>query len=330
MKKDHSKIKALAMDAYFQFWVFRPNRESNAYWNNWIAQDPERSILIKEAREIVLALEFGEDAGVNCDLVQVWSKIQIDISVGRQRQHKYWQIAAVFLGILLLIPFYFLYNGNESRLLYASDYGEIKHITLPDNSRVILNGNTQLSFSKKDWGRSAKDRKVFLQGEAFFEVQHQEYQGKARKFVVHTNELDVEVLGTEFNVSSRHQETKVLLNSGKVSLSIPRDSSTSKVEMVPGDWVTFNKEEGNTKIAHLEQPGLLTSWRHNKLVFDGTTLEEITRILEDTYGLEIKFANDAQKEKQFKGTFLANDIYILKEALTQAYNIEIVESDAMD
>lgn len=86
--------------------------------------------------------------------------------------------------------------------MYATQYGEQRVVELPDHSVVSLNANSTLRF-RNDWSQANTLREVWLDGEAFFSVQKQEGAAGPAKFIVHTNDLDVEVLGTRFNVSNR-------------------------------------------------------------------------------------------------------------------------------
>ncbi len=325
MKNENQIVKDLVLDENFQSWVLHPNDKTNAYWNRWLKNHPQCEGQIQEARDIVLLLQFTEDTTANQDLVDVWSKIKRDVNSQPLNLNLVWRLTAVFAVLAMLVPGYFLFFNHTDILKYSSEYGEIKNITLPDGSEVTLNGNTQLLLYKSDWQESI-NREVFLEGEAFFEVKHITDLGTPRKFMVHTNELDIEVLGTTFNVTSRHEETKVLLNTGKVQLKLPENADVSEFMMNPGDLVTFNKKKGNAVVDYAESPEMLTQWRNNQLIFDGTTLSEISQILKDTYGLEIRFSDDSLKEKKFRGTFLTDDIDILKEVLTQTYNIKIIEN----
>ncbi len=329
MKKSHYTVRDFVLDKHFQSWVLEPNKEKDKYWHSWMEQNPEHHEIIAEARETILLLGFTNNPEANDALVEVWKKVRQDTAapmVSNKRPFSssfYYKAAAVFIGALMLAG-YLLYLQLDTRV-YASAYGEIREITLPDGSEVTLNGNSKLRLSG-DW-QSSSDREVFLEGEAFFDIRHIKDQGEARKFTVYTNELEVEVLGTTFNVTSRHEETEVVLNTGKVRLYIPQNSDTAEVLMIPGDLVSFDKVRGNTVIHRTEKPDLQSSWKDNQLIFEGTPLIEISQILRDTYGLEIQFPNDSVKRKKFRGTFLANDIDILKEALTQTYNVKIVENN---
>ena len=332
MKKSDYTVNDFVVNEYFQSWVLNPDEEAEQFWKAWMQDNPGHEKIMEEARDTVLLLEFTNDKTANKDLLDVWKRIRRSAQLPSSQTSKasprpvYWKVAAVLLGLIVFTALIYLYNIQTGTVLYSSRYGEIKHFVLPDSSKVVLNGNSQLRLPRNSWQASGK-REVFLEGEAFFEVKHVDNNGEALKFVVHTEELDVEVLGTAFNVSSRHKETAVILNSGKVRINIPQASDTTQLLMKPGDFVKYNKASDKASVQYVETPDLLSSWKDNLLIFNETPLIEISNVLKDTYGLEIIFPHDSLAQKRFRGTFLADDINILKEALTETYDIKIIESN---
>ena len=135
-------------------------------------------------------------------------------------------------------------GARTGRPQYASErtgYGEMKTIVLPDSSVVILNSNSSLRIPEQ-WS-DAEGRQVWLEGEAYFQVQKQ--PATVRKFVVHTRQVDVEVLGTKFNVNTRRQQAVVSLEEGKVRLLVYKGDSAvlekrAPVVMRPGQVVVVN------------------------------------------------------------------------------------------
>ena len=102
----------------------------------------------------------------------------------------------------------------QSTSTYVTRYGETQTILLPDSSTVLLNANSRLTLST-DW---TDTREVWLEGEAFFRVRKikritSPASAEHVKFIVRTDRLNVEVLGTEFNVRQRSEKTAVLLKS---------------------------------------------------------------------------------------------------------------------
>ena len=145
-------------------------------------------------------------------------------------------------------------DRKETNLHTTAD-GERRRIVLPDGSQAFLNKNSRLAYSG-NW-KNKETRKVRLEGEAYFKVEEQTYQGNKIKFVVSTRSLDVEVTGTAFDVKAGNQKTRVYLNSGKVQLRIPGKSGS--IAMNPGDLVEYNASTGNMNSVKSNNPSLI-SW----------------------------------------------------------------------
>jgi transmembrane sensor len=166
-------------------------------------------------------------------------------------------------------------------------YGEIKNILLPDSSVVVLNANSSMRIPQQ-WTESG-GRQVWLEGEAYFQVQKQ--LSTVRKFVVHTRQVDVEVLGTKFNVNARRQHAVVSLEEGKVRLSM-NGVETSVLEkkaalvMRPGQIAEVD-EDLQTKVNEDKAVATRSGWTRHEFHFDNTSLGEIARMIQDTYGYDM-------------------------------------------
>lgn len=177
-------------------------------------------------------------------------------------------------------------------------YGHRSRVKLPDNTVVWLNSGSKLNYPTK----FDKDkREVFLQGEAYFEVSRDE----KRPFTVLTNELDVRVLGTKFNVSAYHDDksVSVVLASGSVELGYNPNllgrQSTDK--MVPGMKAVYDLESEQLEQASVDTD-LYTSWKDGYLIFENSTLLTITTKLSRYYNVEIAFDKPKLKEETFSGS----------------------------
>lgn len=233
----------------------------------------------------------------------------------------YHKTAAAAAFLILSSLTYFFLSHTGSVVSHATAFSETKRLTLPDNSVVILNANSELTFNK-DWTEQ-QDREVWLEGEAFFNVQKMPASGNA-KFIVHTAQLDVEVLGTRFNVNNRRDETQVVLNAGKVKLSL--EESADEIYMVPGELVEYSEE---TKVYKKQKinPEVYTSWRKDLLMLDNRTLKDIAIILEDTYGYQIHFADSGIAEKRFTATIPSGHVEMLFPMLAESFNLEISKKE---
>lgn len=196
-----------------------------------------------------------------------------------------------------------------------TNYGERITVTLPDQSSVVLNGNSKLRFNES-WSASI-DREVWIDGEGFFAVQHTKSD---QKFIVHTGEgLDVEVLGTKFNVKSREHGSEVLLTEGKVKLNVGTIND-APVYLEPGELATVKENKLSKRVVEDKQ---YTSWVRSKLFFDKMPLEELAVILHDTYGLNVTFENEELKLRQLSGEISSATADDILFAIAETFNIQV-------
>jgi transmembrane sensor len=110
-------------------------------------------------------------------------------------------VAAIFGGVALTLFLVTQFFGNNEggKLAVQTEYGKLKQVLLPDSSSIVLNANSKIEYDK-NWSKG-KRREVWLEGEAFFDVRHLNQDttqvSTYDQFVVHTEDLDVEVLGKQ-------------------------------------------------------------------------------------------------------------------------------------
>jgi ferric-dicitrate binding protein FerR (iron transport regulator) len=240
-----------------------------------------------------------------------------------------YKVAASLLILVAVSGLWYLWYKNVSPVVseYYADanveiqtkYGERRTVVLPDESSVVLNGNSKLRYSK-NWSID-KPREVWIDGEGFFAVQH---TSNHQKFIVHTREgLNVEVLGTKFNVKAREHGSEVLLTEGKVKLNVD-DKSTSSVYLNPGELATMKKKTLSKRVVKDVE---YTSWLKSKLVFDKMPLSELAQILHDTYGLDVTFQNAELKDRQLSGEISSATADDILFAIAETFNIKVTKMD---
>jgi ferric-dicitrate binding protein FerR (iron transport regulator) len=322
------------LDESFYNWVFRKNEQDCIFWENWIASHPHKKETIESAGRFLKHLQLQENTFTDQDSLESWQLIQTklhtakeDLSVNHSITiprttfiSRHWQkMAAVFVGLLLVSVFVLL--PKEKIITYQTAFGETRNIVLPDSSVITLNANSTLTYSSQ-WN-SSKAREVWLEGEAFLQVVKKPGAADAR-FVVHTDKLDVEVLGTAFNVNNRRGKTKVVLNSGKVKLLTEASDDPKSLVMVPGDLVEFS-EEAKAFTRKKVNPEVYSSWRNHKLYFADHTLQEIAQVLEDNYGLEIQIQDAQLRERKLTGEVPSTDEQTVLEVLSESLNIRFTK-----
>lgn len=225
------------------------------------------------------------------------------------------RIAAVFA--LVAISFV-LWRSGDNEIELATAYGEQKNITLPDGSSIILNGNSAVKFSN-DWDENS-DREIWLNGEGFLEVVH---TANHNKFTVHTEEsLDVQVLGTRFNVKVRRGRSEVMLEEGRVRLSMNENGNTDTLTMKPGELVTCVLQQvQKTRV----DASHYASWKDNKLYFNETPLFEVADILEDAYGFQVEFKDDSLNNRKLSGEIQSTKAEDILSAIRESMDVKIIE-----
>jgi ferric-dicitrate binding protein FerR (iron transport regulator) len=161
-------------------------------------------------------------------------------------------------------------------------------LTLSDGTEVWLNANTSITYPVRF---TDSTREVFLTGEAFFDVQH-----NGKPFIVSTQETNIRVLGTSFNVFAYENEpyTSTTLVDGSVKLS----TATMERTLVPNEQanVLLNQTDIQVKTVNTE---LFTSWIKGKIEFEEESLEAVMRRLARLYDFEYEFEDSALKEFHF-------------------------------
>jgi ferric-dicitrate binding protein FerR (iron transport regulator) len=225
------------------------------------------------------------------------------------------RFAAVFACIFLFSGLiYSLYYADHLQS-YSTEFGEIESVTLPDQSVVVLNGNSTLKYYP-NWDTD-DDREVWLDGEGFFSVVHTRNHSK---FVVHTSEdFNVQVLGTEFNVYNRKRGTRVVLNSGKVRLNI-RDHDN--INLQPGQLAEFKDNPAKYTIKEVD-PDLYSSWKNKKFTFKNTDLREVIIILEEVYGLSVMVQDKKFLNQKISGSVPGDDLDNLLFGLSETIDLKI-------
>ena len=160
----------------------------------------------------------------------------------------------------------------------VSTLAETRTVSLPDGSTVTLNHYSSLSYPEKF---KSDKREVKLNGEAYFEVN----KNKKHPFIVQTETIDVQVLGTHFNVDAyqNNPDVKTTLLTGSVAVS--NKSKSVRVILKPNEIAIYNKVEEKLTCKVLENVEDEISWRQGEFIFDDLPLQEIARELSNSFGL---------------------------------------------
>ncbi|MCX6213452.1 FecR domain-containing protein [Spirosoma sp.] len=229
--------------------------------------------------------------------------------------------AAVLAGLVLLATgaFTAYKQWYPDDMVRQTAFGKISTLTLPDGSTVTLNGNSRLRYAPR-WA-SHQTREVWLDGEGYFRVTHQQNH---ERFVVHLpNKLNIEVLGTQFNVMARQARAKVVLNTGKIRLDVG-EQAKEKLVMRPGDLFYADVKAKVYYRKHVDAAAQ-AAWQSGKLTFDGTTLQEVAQMLKDTYGVNVIITDPALQRQTISGTIPNQSMQTILNGLTTLFDLHITQ-----
>jgi transmembrane sensor len=231
----------------------------------------------------------------------------------------YLRYSGIAASILILVSFaVYLFSDQIFYDTYATSYGMTKNILLEDGSEVTLNANSTLKVPKNLV--TSQSREVWLEGEGFFSIAK---KPNHVRFLVHTDNLNVEVLGTKFNVNNRRGNTEVVLSEGSVRLTSGlHEENDAVLYMKPGDMVSLSPRD-TTFRRKVVAPEKYSAWQSNKLVFEDAPLSEVAQKIEDYYGVQIEIQNKAIADRQLTGTLPNNDLGIVLKSLSASHNLSI-------
>ncbi|WKN44935.1 FecR family protein [Tunicatimonas pelagia] len=327
-------------DPYFQQWVVRPQDEHHLFWNRWLREHPEQLPTVAQAWEDIQTLNLRSDPKDNADFITVWETLYDNlqatsegskaspISTARSPKLRHWLSAAAIAGLAFFTFFYLKIISASDETTFITNAGETQNITLPDGSQVILNANSALSYSAQ-WQDSAEfsvaDRSVKLTGEAFFKVNKRiNPRDQPVKFTVHTQDLSISVLGTEFNVKQQEAAVKVVLTEGQVQLHNP--AKTVDLTMAPGELVEYSFQTHQASKTEVN-PQVYTAWKESRYVFEDMALADVRTLIENIYGKQVTIESDSLKSRQITATIPNTELSVLLAILKETLGIKVIQTE---
>ena len=298
MKNEHTHNNS---DRFLAQWL--DGELTDLELKNLVSKEDYAAFLkIKRGLEVKAQLEEPVDAS--------FSKIQEHISKKKPQVkplYTYWTIG-VAASIILLFGLFTFFSSSE--VIIETGFSEHKNLVLLDGSEVILNAKSTLIYDENNW---LNDRKLYLEGEAYFKV------AKGKTFVVHTDQGSVSVLGTQFNVNSRANFFDVVCYEGKVGVK----TNTFDDVLLPYDAVRHVDEDA---IEVTKTSDKMPTWIHGESTFKSVPLSHVIKALEDQY--EVNFdTNGINDTEIFTGSFPHDSLNIALKTVFQTLNITYNEEE---
>lgn len=288
--------------------------------NNILEKYIRGSISEEEYNELQQQIQNDSDSSVGDMLNECWQKDlnihvmpraakertrkQIDEKIKKDIRRIWFKrvstiAASILIPILIISTVYFYKEMDHYKQIpniVSVNKGQRAGITLPDGTIVHLNSESKLTYTPDFNG---KLREVVLEGEAFFEVTPNSEQ----PFIVDASGLSVKVLGTSFSVQTSNQgnEISVILVEGKVSLNNAHEKEL--VQLHPNQKADYFVNDEHYTVTEVDSERL-TSWRKGIIFYDNASLDEIVRLIEQTYKVSLIYTRPENDDQRFSGAFL--------------------------
>jgi ferric-dicitrate binding protein FerR (iron transport regulator) len=283
----------------------------------WVKEKPANKQLLEDSMELWEQVE-ASSATFQPKTDAAWEKMEARLNKARGAApatdtseaiirpisfFKPWMKLAVAAVILLAFGIWFLQpEFDENWMNQQTIAGEKTTIDLPDGSKIWLNQNSKVKYEKL-----FDKRIVYLEGEAFFEVQKK----NGKPFEVIAGDSKTTVLGTAFNVRAYPKENKVELavEEGKVAFAA-EETPNDNALLVAGEYATYTKSSQEIEKEEMTKLNA-AAWKKGTLRFKNTQMDEVIESLERYYDIEIEVSD--------------NDIFNCTWNTTSAYNQPILE-----
>ena len=320
-----ARLQDLLDNESFVQWATGKTARDSIFWEQWQRNSPDKQELLDDAVAVVRGLKFSVEDINTQEIERALTKLndKIDHSSmvhnsvhSRFRRRWLMGIAATIVFFVACAGWYW-YSEYYSKVTIRTAFGEWKTVELPDGSVVNLNADSELRFERK-W-EDKEVREVWLHGEAFFQVV--KMLDLDTDFRVITDDLDVEVLGTSFNVKSRGEQTEVYLEEGKVKLGLG-DQITY---LDPGDMVSYSARQDKV-VDRRRTDGssaLPSAWNHGVIDLQKAYAFDIFNKLEEIYGVNIRVRNEEIYTKEYRVQLPMKELGIVVPILEKSMKVEI-------
>lgn len=320
--------------ASFKNWVLGENSADCAFWDSWIAENPEDAPMAFFAAKLVSGLPVlasdVTDEHIRAEWNRLYNRIQeVEPKRTTSKVVQFLLRAAAIVAFAIVsgtLAVYYLFSPVIVE--YATEGNAQKRVVLSDGTEIALNNKSSIIVQSTN--RFAVPREVWLKGEAYFHVQPMNAESGLKPFIVHTPDLDVKVLGTQFNVNARNSRTKVLLDEGKVMLKIMQQVVADSIAMVPGDFVSYASLEN--KVSTAKNPinsNYVTSWKTGFFEFDKTPVSEVITLAESVLDVKVVLSKPSILKQTITGKIPCKNPDDIFNSLSSLFNLSYKKEGAI-
>lgn len=255
------------------------------------------------------------------------AKEPVKIASGRRKlSHiRIFRYAAAVIAITIssLATFLLTSGHNSQEVVLVTAKGSIGEYTLPDGSVVKLNSDSRLTFTPDNFGTKGK-RKVFVEGEAFFDVK----KDSRHPFIVEMTNMDVEVTGTSFDVRnySFSKTEEVVLLTGKVNVELTSDGTRTSKTLQPDQRLVFNRSSDTYTLEDSEAKKYC-SWFNHRLKLENEPLGDVLIAIGRRYCVDLEIGSDVDITRKLSLTITDDNLEEMMSIISYLTGIRYTISD---
>jgi ferric-dicitrate binding protein FerR (iron transport regulator) len=288
----------------------------NISFNKWLCEkdnQQEWKSILMEMEQVDYALTKEK---INVD--SAWELVNTRTINKNATLKKYLAYSAIAASIIIAFALFLNpFNNNVSTQQIVQTINTIEHVDLTDGSIIDINRHSTLSYPEQF---NSKVRNVTLTGEAFFEVSKE----KKRPFIIHTDNMNIRVLGTSFNIKAYPKSTinEVTVENGMVEVSSVNGMS-KPIVLKAGDKAIFHTENNSLIKVTNNNPNFL-SWKTKELIFKNEKLSNALSLIEEVYNVNILVPETIKTDELIiSATFDKNTIEHIIQTLNSIHPIHL-------
>ena len=348
---DYYQFRAedFAADDYFKQWVCSPDAESEAFWQEFLKDYPEKYYQLNEGKILVQALHhINKIKADETQVARLWSRIEGTVAVknksrfvGWAKRYYVWQAAASVLVVLGVAWLWHARQGQTQEIAgtarlergqweeTANDADQPMEVLLADGSKVLLEKNSRIRYTREFKG---SQREVYLHGAAFFEVR----KNPAKPFLVYANGLVTKVLGTSFRVQAHDGDPNVTVavRTGRVSVysgnaARAQDPEVQGIILTPNQKAIFQRDIRTLSKTLVEKPTILVEKSHlPSFSFEDVPAADVFQTLEKVYGIDVVFDEELMKNCTLTVNLSNEDLFQKLEVICKVLEVSYKLIDA--
>lgn len=319
---DPEMTEPIAPELLARYLTGEASSAERASVDRWAALDPRNAAELRRLHGLADLRRTGgwdSDAG--------WSRTssrldETPVIVHERRR----RVLAIAAALVLSIGAALVWRAVDTKSERAAqalttEAGERRDLTLADGSRIELAPGTTIRVAE---GYGNPERRVVLEGEAWFDVQHD----AARPFRVVAAGTITEDLGTTFSVRARDGEpVRVVLVSGKASFG--RSETSGSVELQPGDVALLQRTDSTPTVERGTDITRLVAWRQDRLDFRDAPVREVLTELGRWFAIDFRLSDSTLASRRITHTFAVNDLADALEVLSLSLGVRAERAGAV-